>query len=96
MTRVRFTLRLPPHLEHSARFSDWVSWIYVPILVPILILLPYFVVQYHKESKRAHQIMKSLAQGSRDLEQMTRLLHAPVTPWKGQQAEELPGTTKWT
>jgi predicted acylesterase/phospholipase RssA len=71
-------------------YRDWVSYIYVPILVPILVLLPYFLVQYHQESQRAHQIMKSLAQGSRDLELMTRLLQGPVAPWKGEEAEKLP------
>ena len=71
-------------------FRDWVSWVYVPIIVPILVLLPYFMVQYHKESQRAHQIMRSLAQGSRDLEQMTMLLQGPVAPWKGGEAEDLP------
>jgi hypothetical protein len=72
-------------------YRDWVSYIYVPILVPILILLPYIINNAYQRSHRDNQIAKSLAQGSRDLEQMTRLMDEPVTPWMGERAEELRG-----
>lgn len=73
---------------------DWVSYLYVPILVPILVLLPYFSAKYYERSQRVSQIIESLAQGSRDVEQMTKLLEGPVPPFTGERAEELPADAK--
>jgi predicted acylesterase/phospholipase RssA len=76
-------------------YRDWVSYIYVPIIVPILVLLPYFVAQTYERSRRVSQIVDSLTQGSRDLEQMTQLLEGPVTPWTGEKhSEELGANDK--
>ena len=66
-------------------YRDWVPYVYVPIIIPILVLLPYFVVKSYERSRRVNQIVESLAQGSRDLEQMTRLMDGPVTPWVGEK-----------
>jgi predicted acylesterase/phospholipase RssA len=69
---------------------DWTSYVYVPLIVPILFLLPYFVVTTYQRSHRANQLIHSFAQGSRDLETMTRLLdNGPEAPWAGQTAEEV-------
>jgi hypothetical protein len=55
-----------------------------------LVVLPYFVVKYYQRSQRISHIVESLAQGSRDLQQMTRLMEGPVQPWVGEQdVEEL-------
>ncbi len=70
-------------------YRDWVSYVYVPIIIPILVLLPYFLAKSYERSRRVNQIIESLAQGSRDLEQMTRLMEGPVTPWVGERYEEL-------
>src|SRR5262249_6005748 len=70
-------------------YRDWVSYLYVPILVPILVLLPYFVVKSYQRSHQINQIVESLSQGSRDLEQMIRLLDSPVTPFTGETPEEV-------
>jgi predicted acylesterase/phospholipase RssA len=70
-------------------YRDWVSYLYVPILVPILVLLPYVVVKSYEWSHRINQIVESLAQSSRELEQMRRLLDSPVTPWTGETPEEV-------
>ena len=70
-------------------YRDWVSYLYVPILVPILIVLPYFIAKSYQRSHRVNQIVESLAQGSRDLGQMTQLLEGPVEPWTGESAEEV-------
>jgi len=70
-------------------YRDWVSYIYVPLLVPVVVLLPYFLVKTYQRSQRMSQIVDSLAQGSRDLEQMTRLLEGPVEPWTGERPAEL-------
>jgi predicted acylesterase/phospholipase RssA len=69
---------------------DWTSYVYVPILVPIVVLAPYFSVKYYERSQRISQIVESLAQGSRDVEQMARLLEGPVVPFEGERAQELP------
>ena len=80
-------------------YRDWVSYLYVPIMIPILVLLPYFVIDSYKRSHRANQIVESLAQGSRDLEKMTELLEGPVEPWIGErdvedlQADDKPDLT---
>jgi predicted acylesterase/phospholipase RssA len=68
---------------------DWVSYVYVPILVPIFFLLPYFVAKHFERSHRINKIVESLAQESRDLEVMTRLIDGPVTSIDGENAEEL-------
>lgn len=73
---------------------DWVSYLYVPILVPILVLLPYFLTKAYQRSQRVNQLVESLAQGSRDVEQMTQLLEGPVPPFVGERAEELPPDAK--
>jgi len=76
-------------------YRDWVSYVYVPIMIPILILLPYIVVKSYERSRRVNQIVESLAQGSRDVEQMTRLLDGPVAPWVGEKnVEQLPADDK--
>jgi hypothetical protein len=80
MRRVWSTL-----LDHR----DWTSYIYVPILVPILTLLPYFVVKSYERSRRVNHLMESLSQGSRDLESMSRLLEARPAPLSGVTPEEV-------
>ena len=75
-------------------FRDWASYVYVPILVPILTLLPYATYRTYKTSHRINQIAESLAQSSRDFEQMSLLMEGPVAPWTGETAEELRGNEK--
>jgi predicted acylesterase/phospholipase RssA len=70
-------------------YRDWVSYVYVPLVVPILILLPYVVVKSYQRSHRLNQLVDSLSQGSRDLEVMSQLLEGPIKPWTGVAAEEV-------
>jgi predicted acylesterase/phospholipase RssA len=71
-------------------YRDWCSYVYVPLIVPILVLTPYFVVQSYQRSHRINRIIESLSQGSRQLEVMTRLLEkGPEKPWAGEPAEEV-------
>jgi len=70
---------------------DWTSYVYVPLLVPILVLLPYLVVKSHQRSQRINHLVESLSQGSRDLGQMSRLLEGRQEPWIGEPAEEVRG-----
>ena len=67
-------------------FRDWTSWVYLPILVPIVVLAPYLSFKYYEYSHRMNQIVRSLAQGSRDLEQMSRLMEGPVARFVGDKA----------
>src|SRR5262245_44240826 len=77
---------------------DWVSYIYVPIIIPILVLLPYFVVKFYQRTHRLSQLVESLSQGSRDLDVMTRLLDGPMKPFSGEPFEEVhdPGELDFT
>jgi predicted acylesterase/phospholipase RssA len=76
-------------------YRDWVSYVYVPIIVPLLFLLPHLIITSYQRSHRVSQIVESLAQGSRDLEQMTRLMEGPATPWTDEQkVEQLPSGDK--
>jgi hypothetical protein len=61
----------------------------VLLLVPILILLPYFCVKYFERSRRTNELVESLSQGSPDLKQMRLLLAGPMPPWIGEAAEEV-------
>ena len=70
-------------------YRDWASYIYMPLLVPILFLMPYFIYQAYQDSYRMNQIVSSLRQGSQDLERMNKLLEGPSPPWKGVQAEQV-------
>jgi hypothetical protein len=70
-------------------YRDWVSYIYVPIIIPLLVLLPYATVKYYQRSHRINQIIQSLTQSSSDLDQMSRLLDGPVTSLVGATPEEV-------
>lgn len=68
---------------------DWVSFVYVPIIVPLLCLLPYVSLHYYKRMVRLNNLTLSYAQGSPDLAQLDRMLgREPLKPWKGVAVEE--------
>jgi hypothetical protein len=71
-------------------YRDWTSYVYVPLLIPILVLFPYFVVKYYEHSNRIRHLIGSLSQGSGDFEQMSYLLENRPAPWEGEAAEEVP------
>jgi hypothetical protein len=70
-------------------YRDWVSYIYAPIIIPLMILLPYFTYKAYQHSYIVNQLIESLSQGSPDLEYMKELLKAPMKPWTGERAEEI-------
>jgi hypothetical protein len=71
-------------------YRDWTSYIYVPLLVPILVLTPYFTYKAYQRSQRINQLVESIIQNSRDYQEMSRLLDdGPVPPWTGVPAEEV-------
>ena len=86
-------------LQRSARrrlwstlfdYRDWISYLYVPLLVPILIVLPYYGVKWHHDAQVAQQLIESVAQGNRDFAVMGKLLNeGPVAPFVGKQPQEV-------
>lgn len=67
---------------------DWISYVYVPLLVPIFILLPYFVTQYYEWAHRTNLLINSLSQGSPAISVVSRLLRdGPDKPWVGVRPE---------
>jgi predicted acylesterase/phospholipase RssA len=67
---------------------DWTSYIYVPLLIPILVGMPFLAFRSHERSQQINHLVESLSQGSRDLEQMSQLLQGKLEPWVGAPAEE--------
>jgi hypothetical protein len=68
---------------------DWISYVYVPILVPILLFLPFVSYRAYKRAVRLNNLTLSYAQGSPDLAQLDRMLEEdPMKPWKGVAIEE--------
>src|SRR5262249_43189061 len=69
-------------------YRDWTSYVYVPLLVPTLILLPYSVRESSRKPYRLNHLISSLSQGSRDLEKMTELLERKPMTWTGETPEK--------
>jgi predicted acylesterase/phospholipase RssA len=71
-------------------YRDWTSYVYVPLLIPIFVLLPYLIVTYYQQSHRTNQIVRSIVQGSPEFDVINRLLgHGPDKPFTGEVAEEV-------
>ena len=68
---------------------DWTSYVYVPLLVPLFILLPYFVGKYYEQSQRTNQLIQSFSQGSPDLTHMSHLLDTRSVPYTGEAFEKV-------
>jgi predicted acylesterase/phospholipase RssA len=73
---------------------DWTSYIYVPLVVPVLVLLPYLIVKYYEQSQRMSQLVRSLSQSTRDFQVMSGLLEKKPAPWAGVPAEEASSLTE--
>jgi predicted acylesterase/phospholipase RssA len=63
-------------------YRDWTSYVYVPIMVPILVLAPYFAYRFYENSQQYKELMNSISQSS-DLDRMSYLLERPMTQWTG-------------
>jgi predicted acylesterase/phospholipase RssA len=70
-------------------YRDWTSYIYVPIIIPILFFLPYVVFRSYEHSRAVSRLVESIAQGSRDYDLMARLIDGPIPTWPGEVAEEV-------
>jgi predicted acylesterase/phospholipase RssA len=68
---------------------DWVSYIYVPLILPILVLLPYVAVRVYKHNHVFNHLMRSFAQNSPDLETLTGMLENKPVAWTGDKPERV-------
>jgi predicted acylesterase/phospholipase RssA len=70
---------------------DWVSYVYVPIIVPILVLLPYLAYTAYEHSHRLNQLVQAFAQGTPDLATLDAMLESEPAAWTtGEHAERVP------
>jgi len=71
-------------------YRDWTSFVYVPLLVPILFILPYYLLKWYHQSQVAQHLIESMAQSSRDYSVMSKLLQeGPIGPFQGLPIEEV-------
>jgi predicted acylesterase/phospholipase RssA len=68
---------------------DWAAYVYVPIILPILLLLPYVAITTYRSMHRYNQIVQSYAQGTSDLETLRDMLEGKREAWTGVSAEEV-------
>jgi predicted acylesterase/phospholipase RssA len=71
------------------RIRDWTSYIYVPLLLLLLILLPYLLVQSHRNSNHVNRLVESLARGSPDIDILSQLMAGPIKRFKGEPSEQV-------
>lgn len=71
-------------------YRDWISYIYVPILVPILLVMPYYGVKWYRQSQINQQLVESMARSNQDYAVMNRLLQdGPPELFEGLPANEV-------
>jgi predicted acylesterase/phospholipase RssA len=71
-------------------YRDWTSYIYVPLLVPMFVVLPYFIMKWYREAHIDQQLVESMAQSNRDYAFMRKLLQEePSPPFEGMRPEEV-------
>lgn len=70
-------------------FRDWTSFVYIPLLLPLLFLVPYLTFNSYQHSERARRLHESISHGNPDYEVMSRLIRGPMKPFKGEAAEEV-------
>jgi predicted acylesterase/phospholipase RssA len=64
-------------------YRDWTSYVYMPVIVPILVLTPYFAYRFYEHSAQVKELMQSISQSTPDLDRMRLLLEQPMTHWTG-------------
>ena len=72
-------------------YRDWTSFIYVPLLVPILVVLPYYAAKWYHQSQVAQRLIEGMAQSNVDYAVMNKLLQEGPSPsFEGMPVEEVP------
>jgi hypothetical protein len=70
-------------------YRDWTSFVYVPLLVPILIVLPYYGAKWYHQAQAAQRLIEGMAQSNQDYAVMSKLLQeGPVPPFEGMPVQE--------
>src|SRR5262249_8491296 len=87
------------HLQTSARrhiwgnlfdIRDWTSFLYLPLLFPVLVLLPYYSAKVYKQHRVTSEIIDAIAQSNSTTHKALELLQrGPVEPWAGMRFEEV-------
>lgn len=60
---------------------DWTSYLYLPLVLAILILLPRAAFKYYQKTQRAQLLINWLYQGNKDMAQIERILAQPAAIW---------------
>jgi predicted acylesterase/phospholipase RssA len=68
---------------------DWVSYVYVPIIVPLLLLLPYVAVRIYKRTHLYNKLMQSFSQSTTDLDSLRAMLEGKPERFAGERAEKV-------
>jgi predicted acylesterase/phospholipase RssA len=72
-------------------YRDWVSFLYVPLLVPILVVMPYYAAKWYHQSQVAQRLIEGIAQSNQDYALMSNLLQqGPMAPFTGMPVEDVP------
>jgi hypothetical protein len=71
------------------RVRDWTSYIYVPLLFLLLVLLPYLTIQSYLTSRRVNRLVESFARGSPHIDILSQLMAGPIKPFPGEPAKEV-------
>ncbi len=71
-------------------YRDWTSFVYVPLLVPLLIVLPYYAAKWYHRSQVAQHLIEGIAESNQDYAVMSKLLQeGPSPPFAGLPVEEV-------
>jgi predicted acylesterase/phospholipase RssA len=68
---------------------DWASYIYVPIILPILFGLPYVAFTIYRHYHQYNRLVESYAQGTSDLDTLSEMLNSKPETWAGERAEKV-------
>ena len=60
---------------------DWTSYVYLPVLLAILILLPRAGYRYYQKTKRTQLLVNWLYQGNKDMALIEQMLEQPAAIW---------------
>jgi hypothetical protein len=70
-------------------YRDWVSFLYVPLLVPLLFVLPYYIGKWYHHSRVSQRLAQALAQSNLDYAVMSKLLlEGPAPPFESMPVGE--------
>jgi hypothetical protein len=67
---------------------DWISYLWVPIIVPLLFLLPYVAFTAYERYHRLGQLVQSFAQSTPDLDTLNEMLEGEPAAWTGGEHAE--------